>query len=53
MSFVNLYDVDELGNFVFIGCVNVNLWKECLNCYVMFVKSENCYCFYRKNGYVC
>lgn len=52
MSFVNLYDVDELGNFVLIGCVNVNLRKECPNCYVMFVKSENRHCLHRKNGYV-
>lgn len=48
MSFVNLYDVDEFGNFVLIGSVKVNLRKECPNCYVMFVKIENHHCLHRK-----
>ena len=52
MSYVNVYDLDESGNFVLIGSVNVNLRKECPNCYVMFVKSENRHCIYRKNGHI-
>lgn len=50
ISYVNLYDVDELENSVLIGSVNVNLRKECPNCYVMFVKSANRHCLHRKNG---
>lgn len=40
MSFVNIYDLDEFGQFVLIGRVNISRRKECPSCYGIFVKEK-------------
>ena len=47
MSFVNLYDVDELGNFVLIGCVNVKgawsrFWSNFIFLFLLFTMLYEC-----------
>lgn len=39
--FVKLHDIDSNGNYRFIRIIDVELRKECPDCYVMFLKSEN------------
>lgn len=39
--FVKLFDIDSNVNYRFIRVIDVELRKECPNCYVMFLKSEN------------
>ena len=38
---VKLFDMDVHGNYVFVSVINLDLRKECPNCYTIFVKSEN------------
>ena len=48
--YVPLFDYDTNGNFVFIKTVDIDLLKECPNCYTMFVKSENIHYVRKEDG---
>lgn len=48
MKYVNIYDVDDFGNYVLIRTKDALLRKECLNWYVMFVKSVNNHYIYNE-----
>lgn len=43
------YDVVDLGNYVIIRIGDASLRKECQNCYVMILKSENIHYIHNEN----
>lgn len=47
--FVNVYDIDDNGNYVLLGRIDVALRKECPNCFVMFNKKDNL-CFIQNSS---
>lgn len=49
-KFVKVMDYSDFGELIFIGFICVDYWKECLNCFVMFLKMGNCYKIFVDNG---
>lgn len=49
-KYVNIYDVADFGNYVLIQTEDASLRKECSNCYVMFLKSDNIHYIHNENG---
>lgn len=43
LELVYICDYDDCGKLFVICVEEFYLCKECLNCYNMFIKSENCY----------
>ena len=45
-----VYDFDENGNLVYTKTVDMELWKECPNCYAVFMKKDNSHYVRNNNG---
>ena len=49
-TYGHVYDLGDEGNYVYVRTVNMELYKECANCFCLFERRNNKFVIRRENG---